>query len=153
MTYHTTLLMSELVTHDMDRFVVVRPDRFDFEPGQGIELATDEPDWSDKRRPTTPTSLRDDRVLEFTIQAYPDHHRATERLYRAPGTALTMTDAFGTRRYAGPEVFIAAGAGAAANIRDFEQYLYVCGPPKFTEAVNAALQELGADSQALIFER
>lgn len=41
----------------------------------------------------------------------------------------------------------------AEHISDFSQRFYVCGPPKFTVSVNAALETLGADPQALVFER
>lgn len=221
MSYNVTLLMSEFVTHDVKRFVVSKPDGFEFEPGQGVELAIDEPQWKDQPRPFTPTGLRDDRVLEFTIKAYPDHAGVTQRLHVAkPGTALSLSDPFGTIRYAGAGVFIAGGAGItpfiavlrqlareqkldrhslifsnktpadvicerefryylgdrclltctqhsapgydnrrldrdylAGHISDFSQRFYVCGPPKFTEAVNMALEDLGAVPDALIFER
>lgn len=221
MTYHATLLMSEFVTHDVKRFVVSKPDGFEFEPGQGTELAIDEPGWRDQGRPFTPSGLQQDRVLEFTIKAYPDHHGVTERLHGlAPGAPLTLSEPFGTIRYQGVGVFIAGGAGItpfmallrdlarqdrldghslifsnktpddvicerefrhylgercllvctrrsgpgflqgridraflAERIRDFDQRFYVCGPPRFTEAVNAALQDLGASPEALVFER
>jgi len=39
------------------------------------------------------------------------------------------------------------------NIRDFDQRFYVCGPPPFMEAVNAALAGLGARAESLVFER
>jgi ferredoxin-NADP reductase len=39
------------------------------------------------------------------------------------------------------------------KIDNFDQHFYVCGPPGFMEAVNGALQELGADPQSLVFER
>jgi len=39
------------------------------------------------------------------------------------------------------------------TIDDFAQNFYVCGPPGFLEAVTAALKGLGADPQALVFER
>lgn len=41
----------------------------------------------------------------------------------------------------------------AEKIRDFDQHFYVCGPPGFMEAVTGALEDLGADSQRLVFER
>jgi len=40
----------------------------------------------------------------------------------------------------------------ADHIDDFGQNFYVCGPPKFNEAVNAALKELGAEPDLLVFE-
>jgi ferredoxin-NADP reductase len=39
------------------------------------------------------------------------------------------------------------------NISDFDQHFYVCGPPPFMEAVNAALTDLGAQAESLVFER
>jgi ferredoxin-NADP reductase len=38
-------------------------------------------------------------------------------------------------------------------IGDLSQRLYICGPPPFVKAVNSALIELGAEPDALIFER
>jgi ferredoxin-NADP reductase len=112
MTHKVTLLMSGFVTHDVKRFVVTRPDGFEFEPGQGVELAIDDPEWREESRPFTPTSLRDDRVLEFTIKGYPAHKGVTQALHALePGAQLLMSDPFGTIRYKGPGVFIAGGAG------------------------------------------
>ncbi len=39
------------------------------------------------------------------------------------------------------------------NIRDFGQHFYVCGPDGMVADVNAALKELGASPDALVFER
>ena len=112
MTHEVTLLMSGFVTHDVRRFIVSRPDGFECEPGQGVELAIDHPDWREEGRPFTPTSLDDDRVLEFTIKAYPAHNGVTQALHALePGARLLMSDPFGTIRYKGPGVFIAGGAG------------------------------------------
>lgn len=40
-----------------------------------------------------------------------------------------------------------------AHVNDFDQAFYVCGPPAMVKGVNAALAELGAEPDALIFER
>lgn len=40
-----------------------------------------------------------------------------------------------------------------ANISDFDQHFYVCGPPPFMDGVNAALTDLGAKAESLVFER
>ncbi len=117
MEYRVTLLMSEFVTHDVKRFIVTRPEGFSFEAGEGVELAIDHPDWQDEGRPFTPTCLADDRVLEFTIKAYPDHQGVTAALHGlAPGTGLLMSAPFGTIHYKGPGVFIAGGAGVTPFI-------------------------------------
>ena len=38
-------------------------------------------------------------------------------------------------------------------VSDFTQRFYVCGPPRFMDAINAALTDLGAHSESLVFER
>ncbi len=114
--------MSEFVTHDVKRFIVTKPEGFEFTPGQGVEVAINSPDWQDEGRPFTPTGLPDDRVLEFTIKKYPDHNGVTEQLHSLEsGSELLLADVFGTIKYKGPGVFIAAGAGITpflAIIRD-----------------------------------
>ncbi len=110
---HTvTLLMTEFVTHDTKRFLVTKPDGFDYDAGQGVEMAINTPRWKDEWRPFTPTSLQRDKVLEFIIKGYPDHDGVTEQLHGLePGAELLLSDVFGTIKYQGPGVFIAAGAG------------------------------------------
>ena len=39
------------------------------------------------------------------------------------------------------------------KISDFDRRFYICGPPPFMEAVNAALTDLGAQAESLVFER
>ena len=221
MNHAVTLLLSQFVTHDVKRFIVSKPVGFSIVPGQGVELAINWPGQSEQGRPFTPTGLADDRVLEFTIKAYPAHAGVTQALHQLePGAELLMSEPFGTIRYQGPGVFIAGGAGitpflailrelarrgeldgqtlmfsskmprdvicerelrhilgdrclltctgAAApgyeqrridraflkeKIQDFKQRFYVCGPPPFMEAVNAALADLGASAESLVFER
>ena len=63
--------MAEFVTHDVKRFILSRPRNFDFVPGQGVKIVVDEPKWrKEDDHPFTPTSLRDDRVLELIIKRY-----------------------------------------------------------------------------------
>ena len=125
MDFTVTLLMSEFVTHDVRRLIVTRPQGFEFEPGQGVELAIAAPEWEDQGRPFTPTSLKDDQVLEFTIKAYPEHNGVTQALHQLQaGDNLFMSKPFGTIRYKGPGVFIAGGAGITpfiAIVRDLSR--------------------------------
>ena len=112
MTYRCTLLQSQSMNHDVKRFVLERPAGFDFEPGQGVELAIDREEWRSEGRPFTPTSLPGDRLLEFIIKGYPEHQGVTRELHRLqPGESLLLSEPFGTIRYRGPGMFIAAGAG------------------------------------------
>jgi len=110
--HRVKLLMSEFVTHDVKRFVVTRPEGFSFTPGQGVELAIDQPDWKDEGRPFTPTNFADDPVIEFIIKKYPEHEGMTRELHRqSPGTEILLSEPFGTIEYRGPGTFIAGGAG------------------------------------------
>ena len=112
MSHSVNLLMSQFVTHDVKRFIVSKPAGVSIVPGQGVELAIDRPDLREQGRPFTPTGLADDRVLEFTIKAYPGHAGVTQALHRLePGAELLMSEPFGTISYQGPGVFIAGGAG------------------------------------------
>ncbi len=38
------------------------------------------------------------------------------------------------------------------HIDDFDQNFYVCGPPKFVTDISTYLQELGADTEGIVFE-
>ena len=112
MSHTVKLLMSQFVTHDVKRFIVSKPAGFSIVPGQGVELAIDQPGLREQGRPFTPTGLAEDQVLEFTIKAYPAHAGVTQALHRLePGAELLMSEPFGTIRYQGPGVFIAGGAG------------------------------------------
>jgi ferredoxin-NADP reductase len=125
MIYNVTLLMSQFVTHDIKRFIVSKPTGFSFDPGQGVELAINQPRFSEQGRPFTPTGMVDDQVLEFIIKAYPAHAGVTQALHALqPGARLLMSEPFGTIHYQGPGVFIAGGAGITpflAILRDLEQ--------------------------------
>lgn len=221
MSHTVTLLRSQFVTHDVKHFIVSKPEGFSIVPGQGVELAVNRPGLREQGRPFTPTGLAGDRVLEFTIKAYPDHAGVTQALHQLePGAELLMSEPFGTIRYEGPGVFIAGGAGITPflailrdlagkgeldrqtlifsnkaprdvicerelrhvlgerciltctgatapgyenrrvdrafleeMVSDFTQRFYVCGPPPFMDAINAALTDLGARSESLVFER
>ena len=112
MEYPVTILMTEFVTHDVKRFIVSKPAGFIWQPGQGLELRINQPQWLEEGRPFTPTGLADDRVLEFTIKRYPEHHAVTDTLHTLrPGDELLLSEPFGSITYKGPGTFIAAGAG------------------------------------------
>ena len=118
MKHSSTILMTEFVTHDVKRFILTRPRHFDYEPGQGVKIVINEPRWrGEESRPFTPTSLRDDKILELTIKRYADHKGVTDRLHGLEvGAKLLISDAFGTITFKGPGIFIAAGAGVTPFI-------------------------------------
>lgn len=116
------ILMTEFVTHDVKRFVLEKPAGYEFTPGQATEVAVAEPDWEEKKRPFTFTSLNTDRVLEFTIKGYPEHNGVTEKLHTLkPGDELIIKDPWGTINYQDKGVFIAGGAGVTPFIAILRQ--------------------------------
>ena len=116
------ILMTAFVTHDVKRFVLQKPRGFKFVAGQATLVSIDQPGLAENAHPFTPTSLPEDRVLEFTIKGYPEHHGLTERLHQLrPGDQLLMGPVFGTIQYKGPGVFIAGGAGITPFIAILRQ--------------------------------
>jgi len=112
MEHKVRILHNGFITHDVRQIIVPRPEGFEYEPGQGMEIALDAEGWRDEGRPFTPTSRADAPVLEFTIKGYFDHDGVTRRLHDAEhGTDLLMSDPFGSITYRGPGTFVAGGAG------------------------------------------
>jgi ferredoxin-NADP reductase len=111
------VLMRAFVTHDVNRYIVEKPDGYAFKPGQATDVALDQKGWREQTHPFTFTSLNEDEVLEFTIKSYPitkypKHEGLTERLAEySPGDRLLIGDPWGTIAYKGPGLFLAAGAG------------------------------------------
>ncbi len=119
--FSSRLLLHEFVTHDVRRFILERPDGYDFTPGQAAELAMDAPEWREEGRPFTFTSRRRDEVLEFTIKCYAEDG-VTEALHRLePGAKLWLGKPFGSIVWQGPGSFIAAGAGITPFLAIFRQ--------------------------------
>ena len=122
MEHTAEILHTGFVTRDVMQLITSRPPGVDYEPGQGVEIALDLDGWREEGRPFTPTGHPDGPVLEFTIKGYFGQDGVTERLHRSvPGTALLMSDSFGTITDRGPGTFIAGGAGVTpflAILRD-----------------------------------
>ncbi len=116
------ILMVEFVTHDVKRFIIEKPDNYEFIPGQATEVSIDKEEWVNEKRPFTFTSLNSDKVLEFTIKSYPEHNGATKAMHELkPGDNLVLRDVWGTINYKGKGIFIAAGAGITPFISIFRQ--------------------------------
>lgn len=119
------ILESSWVTHDVKRFIVERPQGYNFIPGQATDVAINTPDWKNELRPFTFTGLDDVPYLEFTIKIYSGRNGVTSMLGKTnAGSELILHDVFGAIHYKGPGVFIAGGAGITpfiAILRDLYQ--------------------------------
>lgn len=119
------ILETHFITHNVKRFVVERPAGYDFVPGQATEVSINLPEWKDKLRPFTFTSLQEHGFLEFMIKIYNDHNGVTNKLGRThAGAELILHDVFGAIQYKGPGVFLAGGSGITPFISIF-RYLYI----------------------------
>lgn len=123
MEEHVVKILSvEQVTHDVRRFKVEKPSGYKFIPGQATELAVNNPEWKNERRPFTFTSLNEWDHLEFTIKIYSDHKGVTNQLGKLrAGDELILHDVWGAIQYKGEGVFIAGGAGVTPFIAIFRQ--------------------------------
>lgn len=126
--YRGRVLHREQLAKNVHLYVVEKPEGFTFRPGQATELAIDEPEWREQKRPFTFTSLPDNPELEFIIKSYPTedypkHDGMTEHLGRdiEVGDRVVFGDAWGAIEYQGPGVFIAGGAGITPFISILRQ--------------------------------
>ncbi len=119
------ILKKDFVTHDVLRFVLERPQRLKFVPGQAAHLSINKSSWKNKIRPFTFTCLQKDLVLEFVIKIYPEHEGVTKKIAELePGESFILHDVFGTINYQGKGIFIAGGAGITpfiAILRDLKK--------------------------------
>ena len=116
-TYTVTLREIEVITHDVKRYVVDKPEGYSFEPGQATEVAINKEGLKDEARPFTFTSLPEDEKLEFVIKSYPSHDGVTDKLDDLKvGDQLIIGDSWGAIQYKGPGWFIAGGAGVTPFI-------------------------------------
>lgn len=115
--YRVTIQHADWATHDVRRFIVDKPDGFEFVPGQATELNLPEEKWKDETRPFTFACLRSAPYLEFFIKIYPGHDGVTAQLSRREaGDDLEITGPFGAINHQGPGVFLAGGAGVTPFI-------------------------------------
>lgn len=106
------VLESSYVTHDVKRFIVEKPDGYRFIPGQGTDIAINLPEWKDKLRPFTFTSVNKWPYLEFLIKIYNERDGVTKQLGKTnEGAEFIIHEPYGTIQYKGPGTFIAAGTG------------------------------------------
>lgn len=117
MADNLTLRKIEPVTHNTHHLVFDRPEGFDFDPGQAIEMTLQKDGWRGEGRPFTPVSLPGEDSLEFVIKSYPDHDGVTEQIGQMQvGDTVSIEGPFGEMRDKGPGVFIAGGAGVTPMI-------------------------------------
>lgn len=61
--YTLTIKSIQKITRDVVRITTTKPDNYKFHPGQATEVRINKPEWVDKVRPFTFTSLPQDDHL------------------------------------------------------------------------------------------
>lgn len=120
MAHTLRIIHIENLTHDVKKFILEKPDGYEFEPGQATEVAIDKEGWREEKRPFTFTSLNEDDFLQFVIKIYPEHDGVTEQIGMLEvGDFLIVDEPWGTIQYKGEGVFLAGGAGVTPFIAIF----------------------------------
>ena len=121
MAFSVKIISLHPITHDVKCFRVEKPSTFNFFPGQAVDVAINTRDMKDKKRPFTLTSLNTNPYLEFIIKNY-EQETTTSKLHSlGVGDNLLISEPFGTIRYKGPGLFIAAGTGITPFLAIFRQ--------------------------------
>ena len=119
-SYNVKILEVEKITHDVLGIKTEKPTGYAFVPGQATEVAINDQEWINEKRPFTFTNLPGDDHLEFTIKTYPAHNGVTNRLLNLrPKDELIIHDVWGAIHYKGKGLFIAGGAGITPFISIF----------------------------------
>ena len=120
---HTVKIISASnVTHNVKRFVVEKPEGFEFTPGHATDLSINKKGWEGNKHPFTFTSLNDEPYLEFTIKIYTNPEGVTHHLNQlGAGDELIISDPWGAIEYKAPGYFIAGGAGITPFIAILRQ--------------------------------
>lgn len=116
------IIAIEHLTHDVIKIVTGKPATINYQPGQAVDVSINKPNWEQKLRAFTFTSLPGDGYLEFTIKTYPKHNGVTHYLRSLDkGDELFIHDVFGDIVYKGEGIFIAGGAGVTPFISILKQ--------------------------------
>jgi ferredoxin-NADP reductase len=116
------VLKTDFVTHNVKRFIVEKPEGYNFIAGQATDISINRPALENELRPFTFTCLNAAGYLEFIIKIYKGHNGITEKLLEVnAGDELILHDVFGTISYRGPGLFIAGGAGITPFIAILRQ--------------------------------
>ena len=106
------VIKSSFINYDVKKFIVEKPEGFDFIPGQGVNISINDPEWKNELRPFTFTNAKDAKNLEFIIKIYANNKGVTNRLAGVnAGDELILHNVFGVIHFEKPGVFIAAGTG------------------------------------------
>ncbi|MDB4265324.1 flavodoxin reductase [bacterium] len=112
MSHEVKILETEMLNHNVKRFVTTKPASYEYVAGQATAVTLLRDGLESEPRPFTFTSLPEDRHLEFMIKLYYDRDGVTDELSSVgEGERFEIGEPDGAITYAGPGTFIAGGAG------------------------------------------
>ncbi|TXD52000.1 MULTISPECIES: FAD-binding oxidoreductase [unclassified Polaribacter] len=116
------IISTQIVTHDVMRFTVEKPEGYTYTPGQATQVSVNTLALKNEKKPFTFTSLNNQKHLEFIIKIYNSHNGVTKELGKLKaGDELIIHDVWGAIKYKGKGVFIAGGSGVTPFIAIFRQ--------------------------------
>lgn len=122
MPYRVQVLETEMLNHNVKRFVTTKPDSYPFEPGQATNITLLRKGYRSEPRPFTFSSRPDDENLEFIIKLYYDRDGVTDEMSGVEaGEEFEIDEPKGGISYEGPGVFVAGGAGITPFLSIFRQ--------------------------------
>ena len=115
------IIYREPVAASTHVLIVEKPDGFDYQAGQGVELSIDREGHREQKHPMFLTSLPGEPRLEMLVHVGEGESDQNSVIANdCPiGTRLLFDDAQDMLHYTGPGVFIAGGAGVAAFLGTF----------------------------------
>src|SRR3989344_517752 len=117
--YKTEIRRIEMVTHDVKRFILEKPKRFKFVPGQHIKIKLE---GFEKPKSFTISSTNEEPFIELIIKIYSERNGFTKRLGEMkPGQEITIEERQGKLVYKDKGLFIAAGTGITPFLAMFRQ--------------------------------
>ena len=122
MPHRVTILETEMLNHNVKRFVTTKPDGYAFEPGQATDITLCREGYRAEERPFTFASRPADPNLEFVIKLYYDRDGVTDEMSSVEeGEEFEIGDPRGAISYEGPGVFVAGGAGITPFLSIFRE--------------------------------
>ncbi|GJM30153.1 MAG: phenol hydroxylase [Cyclobacteriaceae bacterium] len=122
LNYSVRILEKEPLTHDVIRFVLERPEHFEFSAGQAIELTINQKAFITDAAPFTLTGLNSDNNLEIIFKVYPSHNGMTLGMSKLnKGDQLFIGDAWDSFKYRSAGIFMAGGTGITPFIAILRQ--------------------------------
>ncbi len=112
MSSTSKILKIEQLTQNIKKFIVEKPKKYNFIPGQHTIISINKLGLEDKKRPFSISSSDKDNFLEFIIKIYNERNGITKEFDKLNSKdELIIDEAKGKISYKGKGTFLSAGTG------------------------------------------